>query len=161
MVLLNYILHWFRVIWVKILVIKTICSPDNILSFGTKLSTFFTHYFMNTCWFEFYGPVTTIKVMSGWSSNLLRPFLGGLHPQSSWPVLVHILSSVTDNCFSWISGTGTIEMISWSMFMKSVCPSWGSNLQLLNLQPDVLTHTGILWHLKKKWCARWEFPYII
>ena len=42
---------------------------------------------------------------------------------------MHILSTVTDRCPSWISGRGrmTVEMISWSM--KVLWPSWYSNLR--------------------------------
>ena len=63
---------------------------------------------------EFYRPVNTVMVMLSWSVNLLKLFLGRLSPLSSLPVLVHILSPVTDNSPPQItrSGTMTTEMIS-------------------------------------------------
>ena len=52
-------------------------------------------------------------------------------PHCSWASLlgslVHILSSVTDNCPSWIRGR---EIISWPISTKECCRTWGSNPRL-------------------------------
>ena len=85
----------------------------------------------------FYGPVNTFKVMSKQSVNLLTVFLGRLSPLSSWLVPACILSPVSDNCPSWISGRGRvlIEMISCSISMnEDIWPSWDLNLQSLDPQ---------------------------
>ena len=83
-----------------------------------KLSVVLTD-FVCLSW-EFYGPVNTLKLMYSQSVNLLTNFLGRLNPLSSLPVLVRILSPVTDNCPSWINGQErkTIEIISWSAPLK-------------------------------------------
>ena len=53
---------------------------------------------------------------------------------------MHILSSVIDNCPSWISRRGrmAIEIISWSISMNVVWLSWGFNLWPLDLQSNML-----------------------
>ena len=50
------------------------------------------------------------------------------------------LLPVTDNCLSWISGRErmTAEMISWSISIKIMWPSWDLDLWPLDLQSDVL-----------------------
>ena len=42
---------------------------------------------------------------------------------------MNILSPVTDNCSSWISGRGrmTVEMFSWPSLHERMCQTWGSN----------------------------------
>ena len=47
---------------------------------------------------KFYSPVNIVKVMSSRPVNLLMFFPGRLSPLRHLPVLVHMLSSVTDNC---------------------------------------------------------------
>ena len=49
---------------------------------------------------------------------------------------MHILSSVTANCFYWISGWERMgaEIISWSISTKVTWPSRGSNSRPLDLQ---------------------------
>ena len=53
-------------------------------------------------------------------------FLYRLSPLSSWPVLVHILSPKTDNCYSWIRGRErmTVENIWWLISMQECCRNW-------------------------------------
>ena len=58
--------------------------------------------------FEFYGPANTVMVMSSRSVNLITLFLGSFSPLSGYPVLVYILSPVTENCPFWINGRGRL-----------------------------------------------------
>ena len=53
---------------------------------------------------------------------------------------MHILSPVTDNCSSWISGRGRmdIEFISWPSLHERMCTAWGSNSGRLACQADTL-----------------------
>ena len=71
-------------------------------------------------------PSQHYKVVPSQSVYLYTPFLGRFSPLSCWPVLVHTLSTETNNCPSWISGRGrmTIENISWSISMKECCWTW-------------------------------------
>ena len=78
--------------------------------------------------------LTTLWTTGPWkispSVYLTTPFLDRLSPLSDWPVSVHILSSETDNCPSWISRGEkmTIENISWSI--RECYLAWrGSNPQ--------------------------------
>ena len=75
------------------------------------------------------------------SINQLALFLGRLSPISSWPVFVHFLSPVTNNCTFLISRKGrmAVETISWSISTKFMWPCWYLNLQPLDLQSDSLT----------------------
>ena len=51
---------------------------------------------------------------------------------------MHILSPVTGNCPSWISGREkmTVEIISWPISTKESCWTWGSNPQPSAYQVD-------------------------
>ena len=56
------------------------------------------------------------------------------YPHCSWAGLVHILSPVTGNYPSWISGRErkALEIISWPNSTKECCRTWGSNPQSLH-----------------------------
>ena len=75
-------------------------------------------------------PITLLRVSRLQWVNLLELFLDELSPLSGWPVLVHILSSITHNCPSWINRKGTmaVEIISWSISMKVMRLSSGFEL---------------------------------
>ena len=98
---------------------------------------------------ELYRPVNIVKVMSSWSFNLLVPFLGGICPLNSKPVLVHIFLPVTDNYLSWISGRGrmTAEM-RWSISVKVMWPAgtqaWDSWICSQTYLPTALWSTALL-----------------
>ena len=53
---------------------------------------------------------------------------------------MHILSPVTDNCSSWISGRGSmaVEIFSWPSLHERMFRTWGSNSGLLACQADTL-----------------------
>ena len=53
---------------------------------------------------------------------------------------MHILSPVTDNCSSWISGRGrmAVEMFSWPSLHERMCRMWGSNSGPLACQAYML-----------------------
>ena len=53
---------------------------------------------------------------------------------------MHILSPVTDNCSSWISGRGRMaaEMFSWPSLHERMCRTWGSNAGPLACQANTL-----------------------
>ena len=53
---------------------------------------------------------------------------------------MHILSPVTDNCSSWISGRGrmAVEMFSWPSLHERMCRTWGSNSGPLACQANSL-----------------------
>ena len=53
---------------------------------------------------------------------------------------MHILSSVTDNCSSWISGRGrmAVEMFSWPSVHARICRTWRSNSGPLACQANSL-----------------------
>ena len=51
---------------------------------------------------RFYGPVNPLGSCRGWSVYLTKLILGRLSPKQLTSI-VHILSSETDNCPSWIS----------------------------------------------------------
>ena len=53
---------------------------------------------------------------------------------------MHILSPVTDNCSSWISGRGrmAVEMFSWPNLHERMCRTWGSNSGPLACQANSL-----------------------
>ena len=78
---------------------------------------------------DFLG-ILRVKVRSSRSVNLLALFLGRLSPLSGSPVLVLILAPVTDwtLLLNQLKGRMTAEMISWSLSMKVMWPSWDSNL---------------------------------
>ena len=65
--------------------------------------------------FLFYGPSTHFRSFRARSVNLATLFLGKPPRHFTSTNLVHILSPVTDNCSSWISGRGrvAVEMFSW------------------------------------------------
>ena len=91
-------------------------------------------------WFfpSLYGLVNIVMVMSSWWVSLLTLSLDRLSPLRSYPVLVHILSPITDNYPSWIRVRErvTIDMISWSISTKVMWPRWD-----LNLQPWICSQT--------------------
>ena len=91
------------------------------------------------------GPVNSLGSCQMQSVNIFTLFLGRLSPLS--PELVHIILSVTDKCTSWITGSRrmTVEIISWSISMKIMWLSLGSNSQALDLQSDTLPN--MLWSL--------------
>ena len=53
---------------------------------------------------------------------------------------MHIVSPLTDNCSSWISGRGrmVVEMFSWPSLHERMCRTWGSNSGPLAFQADKL-----------------------
>ena len=53
---------------------------------------------------------------------------------------MHILSPVTDNCSSWISGRRrmAVEMFSWPSLHERMCRTWGSNSGPLACQANSL-----------------------
>ena len=57
-----------------------------------------------------------------------------------FPLLVHILSPVTDNFSSWISRRGgmAVEIFSWPSLHERMCRTWGSNSEPLAYQADTL-----------------------
>ena len=85
---------------------------------------------------------------------------------------------VTDNCPSWISGSGrlTIELISWSISTKLMLPSWDSNLQsgpavrcvimyyllCYGVQPPCLSKTKTHWNMTAlHWfCIHWSWHHL-
>ena len=74
-------------------------------------------------WFPFYGPWTHFRSF-----------------RAVYQYLVHILSPVTDNCSSWISGRGrmAVEMFSWPSLHERMCRTWGSNSGPLTCQANLL-----------------------
>ena len=105
-------------------------------------------------WFLFYGPSTHFRSFRAQSVNLATLFLGK-PPRQFYQYLVHILSPVTDNCSSWISGRGrmAVEMFSWPNLHERICRTWGSNSGPLACQANSLSielprpvgHSEILW----------------
>ena len=93
---------------------------------------------------EFYGLLITDKVMSSWPVNLLAFFLGRLSPLSGWPVLVHILSPVTDNALLESAGGRFLEGVNdhGNDFMINLHGSYVAYLAFelvtLDLQSDML-----------------------
>ena len=81
----------------------------------------------------FYGPLTLLRSFPVRSVNLSTLFL-----DKPYQYLVHILSPVTDNCPSWISGRErmAVEIISWPFFTKECCRAWRSNMQPSAYQAD-------------------------
>ena len=81
---------------------------------------------------------------------------------------------VTDNCPSWISGSGRLptELISWSISTKLMLPSWDSNLQsgpavrcvimyywlYYGVRPPCLSKTKTHWNMTAlHWfCIHWR-----
>ena len=53
---------------------------------------------------------------------------------------MHILSPVTDNCSSWVSGRGrmAVEIFSWPSLHERMCRTWASNLGPLACLADTL-----------------------
>ena len=80
-------------------------------------------------WFLFYGPSTHFRSFRARSVNLATLFLGK-PPRQFYQYLVHILSPVTDNCYSWISGRGrmAVEMFSWPVSTKE-CAGRGPSVR--------------------------------
>ena len=92
-------------------------------------------------WFLFYGPSTHFRSFRARSVNLAILFLGKPPFPAVYQYLVHILSIVTDNFSSWISGRGRIavEMFSWPSLHERMCRTWGSNSGLLACQANSLS----------------------
>ena len=86
-------------------------------------------------WFLFYGPSTHFRSFRARSVNLATLFLGKPPRQ-----FISILSQVTDNCSSWISGRGrlAVEMFSSSNLHERMCRTWRSNLGPLACQANTL-----------------------
>ena len=80
-------------------------------------------------------PSTNFRSFSARSITLTTLFLG------KYQYLVHILSPVTDNCSSWISGRGrmAIEIFSWPSLHERMCRMWGSNSALLACLADTFS----------------------
>ena len=78
------------------------CSAkhENQVNISNDWFFFFFFFFIEL---RFYGPVNLLG--SSWAGQFTYPhfFLGRLSPLSSLLVSLHILSSETDNCPSWIS----------------------------------------------------------
>ena len=91
-------------------------------------------------WFLFYGPSTHFRSFRARSVNLATLFLGKPPRQFTYQYLVQILSPVTDNCSSWISGRGrmAVEMFSWPSLHERMCRTWGSNSGPLACQANSL-----------------------
>ena len=80
----------------------------------------------------FYSPSTLFRSYWAQSVNLSTLFLDKPPSQFVNQNLVHILSPVTDNCPSWISGREkmVVEIISCLNSMKECCLTWGSNTRM-------------------------------
>ena len=88
---------------------------------------------------RFYGPVNPMGVMSSAVSLPNNTFTGQSYSSKWLTSIVHILSSETDNCPSWISGRErmTLENISWLISTKECCwPRRGLNPRPPGLQLD-------------------------
>ena len=90
-------------------------------------------------WFLFCGPSTHFRSVRARSVTLTTLFLGK-PPMAVYQYLVHILSPVTDNCSSWISGRGrmAVEVFSWLCLHERMCLTWGSNSGRLACPADTL-----------------------
>ena len=88
----------------------------------------------------FYGPSTHFRSFQAQSVNLATLFLGKPPGQFTCnQYLVRILSPVTDNSLSWISGRErmVVENFSWSNLNERMfCWTWGSNPQLSAYEKD-------------------------
>ena len=69
---------------------------------------------------------------------------------------MHILSPVTDNCSSWISGRGrmAVEMFSWPSLHERMCRTWGSNSGPLACQANRCMNI-IIWDYESVWRDAW------
>ena len=88
-----------------------------------------------SCWLYlvFYGHSTHFRSFRARSVNLAILFLG------KYQYLVSILSPVTDNCPSWISGRErmVVEIISWpNLNERMFCRTWGSDPRPSAYQAD-------------------------
>ena len=99
-------------------------------------------------WFLFYGPSTHFRSFWAWSVTLITFF------QAVYQYLVHILSPVTDNCSSWISGRRrmAVEFFSWPSPHERMCRTWGSNSGTLACQTIL-----IIW--SKQFEKKSSFPH--
>ena len=105
----------------------------------------------------FYGPSTHFRSFRARSVNLATLFLGKPPGKfTSLPVLNTILSPVTDNCPSWISGRErmVVEMFLWpNLNERMFCRMWGSNPLPSAYQADAHTialprPANVLWSTK-------------
>ena len=91
-------------------------------------------------WFDFC--FTALQYILGHfeRGQLLYHSVPGQASYAVYQCLVHILSPVTDNCSSWISGRGrmAVEMFSWPSLHERMCRTWGSNSGPLACQVDSL-----------------------
>ena len=94
-----------------------------------------------------FGSYNFVDVVVVWCFTALRHFSGHFgrgqlkYPHcfsASLQFLLRILSPVTDNCLSWISGRErmAVEIISWPIFTKECCRMWGSNPRSSAYQVD-------------------------
>ena len=117
------------------------------------------HFFVEVV-LGFNVPVNNLTmVMSRRSVGLTIFFLGRLRPKrlTNRTYLVHILSPVTDNCPSWISGRErmAIEIISWPISMKE-CFAGLVDLtcDCLNARPHVFIMGQLFFVKKPSECLR-------
>ena len=89
--------------------------------------------------FYFYCYSIHFRIFRARSVNLATLFLSK-PPRQFYQYLVHILSPVTDNCSSWISGRGrmAVEIFSWPSLHERMCRTWGSNSGPLACQANIL-----------------------
>ena len=89
-----------------------------------------------------FGLISVLKALQHISGVVSYPnhTVPGQASYAVYQYLVHILSPVTDNCSSWISGRGRIavEIFSWPSLHERMCRTWGSSSRPLAYQADML-----------------------
>ena len=89
-------------------------------------------------------PFNTFKVILG-AVSYHNHTVPGQASKAVYQYLVHILSPVTDNFSSWISGRGrmAVKKFSWPRLHERICRTWGSNSGPLACQATTLPIEGL------------------